>query len=116
MALQSFQLHFCLNQFELSQHLWRPEDTWRGPTPRMLYGDEFALRGSMGKSPRHIVRVACLIKADMPKRVTRVPEVYEHEAAFCHSPNSASQPDTRSAYAVFLPYADIVLQFITNNA
>src|SRR5215831_7033951 len=34
---------------------------------------------------RHIVRVACLIKADIPKRFTRVPEVYEHEAAFCHA-------------------------------
>jgi hypothetical protein len=31
------------------------------------------------------------IKANMPQRVTRVPEVYEHEAAFCHaSPTRSS--------------------------
>ena len=53
----------------------------------MLYGNEFALRGSMGKRPRHIVGVARLIKANMTQRVTRVPEVYEHEAAFCHAPH-----------------------------
>ena len=63
---------------------------WRRPPGRSLYGNEFALRGSMGKSPRHIVRVACLIKANMPQRVTRVPEIYEHEAAFCHAPPTRS--------------------------
>src|SRR6516165_5197377 len=47
--------------------------------------NEFALRGSMGQSPRQIVRVARLIKANMPQRVTRVSEVYKHEAAFCHA-------------------------------
>src|SRR6516164_1088994 len=85
MALQSLQLRFCLDQFRFSQHLWRSEDTRRRPTGRLLYGNKFALRGSMGKSPRHIVRVARLIKANMTQRVTRVPEIYEHEAAFCHS-------------------------------
>jgi len=63
---------------------------WRRPPGRSLYGNEFALRGSMGKSPRHIVRVARLIKANMPQRVTRVPEIYEHEAAFCHAPPTRS--------------------------
>ena len=81
MALQSFQLRFCLDQFRFSQYLWRSEDTRRRPIDRLLYGNEFALRGSMRKRPRHIVRVARLIKANMPQRVTRVPEVYEHEAA-----------------------------------
>src|SRR6516225_4298990 len=70
MALQSFQLRFCLGQFRFNQHLWRSEDTRRRPTDGPLYRNEFALRGSMGKSPRHIVRVACLIKANMPQRVT----------------------------------------------
>src|SRR6516225_3105506 len=74
MALQSLQLRFCLDQFRLSQNLWRSKDTRRRPTHGPLYGNEFAFRGSMGKSPRHIVRVACLIKANMPQRVTRVPE------------------------------------------
>src|SRR6516165_12076724 len=90
MALQSLQLSFCLDQFRFSQHLWRSEDTRRRPTGRLLYGNKFALRGSMGKSPRHIVRVARLIKANMTQRVTRVPEVYEHEAAFCHAPPTRS--------------------------
>jgi len=84
MALQSLQLRFCLDQFRFSQHLWRSEDTRRRPTDGPLYRNEFALRGSMGKSPRHIVRVACLIKANMPQRVPRVPEVREHETALCH--------------------------------
>ena len=39
------------------------------------------------QSPGHIVGVARLIKANMTQRVTRVPEVYEHEAAFCHAPH-----------------------------
>jgi hypothetical protein len=59
--------------------------TRRRPTDGLLDGNEFALHGSMGKSPRHIVRVARLIKANMTQRVTRVPEVYEHEAALCHA-------------------------------
>src|SRR5262249_23646937 len=80
----SLQLRFCLDQFRFSQDLWRSKDTRRRPSDGLLYGNEFALHGSMAKRPRHIVRVACLIKANMPQRVTRVPEVYEHEAAFCH--------------------------------
>src|SRR6516165_5063268 len=84
-ALQSLQLRFCLDQFGFSQHLWRSKDTRRRPSDGPFYGYEFALRGGMGESPRHIVRVACLIKANMPQRVTRVPEVYEHEAALCHA-------------------------------
>src|SRR6516165_1902201 len=95
MALQSLQLRFCLDEFRLSQNLWRSEDTRRRPTHGPLYGNEFALRGSMGKGPRHIVRVACLIQANMRQRVTRVPEVYEHEAAFCH----AFSP-TRSSFSL----------------
>ena len=74
MALQSLRLRYCLEQFQFGQH--RSEDTGRRPTDRLLYGNEFAFRGSVGKSPRHIVRVACLVKANMPQRVTRVPEVY----------------------------------------
>ena len=54
MALQSFQLRFCLDQFRFSQYLWRSKDTRRRPTHGPLYGNEFAFRGSMGKSPRHI--------------------------------------------------------------
>jgi hypothetical protein len=65
MALQSFQLRFCLDQFGFNQHLWQSEDTRRRPTDGPLYRNEFALRGSMGKSPRHIVRVARFIKANM---------------------------------------------------
>src|SRR6516225_3950978 len=95
MALQSLQLRFCLDQFRFSQHLWRSEDTRRRPTGRLLYGNEFALRGGMGKSSRHVVRVACLIKANMPQRVPRVPEVDEHEAAFCHA---SPQQDRVSAW------------------
>src|SRR6516225_789586 len=101
MALQSLQLRFCLDQFRFSQHLWRSEDTRRRPTGRLLYGNKFALRGSMGKSPRHIVRVARLIKANMTQRVTRVPEVYEHEAAFCHA---SPQQDRLSACQFSTPY------------
>src|SRR6516165_8775221 len=93
-ALQSLQLRFCLDQFGFSQHLWRSKDTRRRPSDGPFYGNEFPLRGSMGESPRHIVRAACLIKANMPQRVTRVPEVYEHEAAFRHV------PPTRSSFSL----------------
>ena len=97
--MQSLQFRFCLDQFRFSQHIWRGEDTrWR-PTGGLLYGNEFALHGSMGKSPRHIARVACLLKANMPQRVTRVPEVYEHEAAFCHT------PPHRFSFSLFLARA-----------
>ena len=54
-TLQSLQFRICLDQFRFSQNLWRSENTRRRPTGRLLYGNEFALRGSMGKSPRHIV-------------------------------------------------------------
>jgi hypothetical protein len=52
---------------------------------RALYGNEFALCGSMGQRSWYIVRVACLIKANVPHGVTRVPEIDEHEPAFCHA-------------------------------
>jgi hypothetical protein len=37
------------------------------------------------QSPGHIVGVARLIKANVPRHVTRVCEIDEHEPAFCHA-------------------------------
>ena len=81
MALQSLQLRFCLsvNTSGGLRILGCVQPTGRSTATSA------ALHGSMGKSLRHIVRVACFIKANVPQRVTRVPEVYEHEAALCHA-------------------------------
>ena len=55
------------------------------PSPRgLLQGNEVALRNSMGQRSGQVVRVACLIEANMPHRVSRIPEIDEHEPAFCH--------------------------------
>jgi hypothetical protein len=40
----------------------------------------------MGQPSGHIVRVAGLIKPNVPHHVTRVPEIDERELAFCHAP------------------------------
>jgi hypothetical protein len=48
-------------------------------------GNKVALRSSMGQRWGHIVSVARLIKADVPQRVTRVPEVDEYKPAYCHA-------------------------------
>ena len=52
---------------------------------------QFALHGGMGQCSEHIVRVARLIKANVPHHVTRVPEIDEHEAAYCHGPFRVAQ-------------------------
>ena len=72
MALQSLQLRLCCGSFGFSQHLWRSQDAWRLPIDGPLYGNQLTLRGSMSQRSGHIVRVACLIKADMPHYVARV--------------------------------------------
>ena len=56
------------------------------PSPGAAQRQRVALRSSMGQRSGHIVRVARLIKANVPHHVTRVPEVDEHEPAFCHFP------------------------------
>jgi hypothetical protein len=43
-------------------------------------------RGRLGRQLKgHVVRVANLIKANVPQHVARVPEIDEHEPALCHN-------------------------------
>jgi hypothetical protein len=54
----------------------------RPPIDGPLYGNQLTLRGSVGQHSGHIVRVACLIEANVAHHVIRVSEVDEDEAAF----------------------------------
>jgi hypothetical protein len=90
MALQSFQLRLCCGQFRFGQHLWRPQDARRFPMDGPPYGNEIPLRSGVGQGLGHVVRVARLIKANVPDYVIRVPEIDEHEPAFSHAQPPAS--------------------------